>query len=295
MKKPNFFIIGAPKCGTTSLAAYLAEHPEIFMSKRKEPFFFSKDDIALNKQTQIYTFSDYNRLFENAGPQHKAIGEASTTYLFSYHAVPNILDYNPQAKFIVMLRNPVDMAYAHHYQLVFSCHQKVKDFKTAWKLQDKLSKGIEKENWSLEPKLLHYGQVCKLGEQLERLYKIAPREQVLVILFDNFKSNTEQVYQQVLDFLDVTTGKRTEFPVYNENKMLHSDWLQNLRRSVRDIKIFLGIKHSFGLFSSLYRKNTTKADRPPLPENFRAELAEYFREDIEKLSRLINFDLLHWK
>ena len=109
MKKPNFFIIGAPKCGTTSLANWLAEHPRVFFSDTKEPHFFCTDGY-----TGVKTLKQYEKLFEDAKPHHLAVGEGSTHYLFSKVAVPNILVYNPDARFIVCLRNPVDMAPSLH-------------------------------------------------------------------------------------------------------------------------------------------------------------------------------------
>lgn len=131
MKKPNFFIIGAPKCGTTSLAAWLAEHPQIFMSPIKEPQFFNKDVGFPMKSLQAY-----EKLFKDASSGHIAVGEATVLYLYSKVAVRNILDYNPDAKFIVCLRNPVDMAYSLHEQWFFNGIEDIEDFKEAWLMQD---------------------------------------------------------------------------------------------------------------------------------------------------------------
>jgi hypothetical protein len=109
LRKPNFFIIGAAKCGTTSLSVWLGGHPQIFMSSMKEPHFFNNDD-----RQAIRTLDDYEALFWSATEEHIAIGEASVWYLSSADAVPAILQYQPEAKFIVMLRNPVEMAPALH-------------------------------------------------------------------------------------------------------------------------------------------------------------------------------------
>ena len=105
MRKPNFFIIGAPKCGTTSLSAWLGDNPQIFMSSMKEPHFFNSDD-----RQAVRTFDEYEALFRGATEEHVAIGEASVWYLSSAEAVSAILRYQPEAKFIVMVRNPIDMA-----------------------------------------------------------------------------------------------------------------------------------------------------------------------------------------
>src|SRR3990167_9603139 len=107
IKKPNFFILGAPRCGTTSLSTYLREHPNVFFSFPKEVNFFSSD---IYSSTLCSDISSYLKLFSNSEEIHLAVGEGSVFYLASNCAVPSILQFNPQAKFIVMVRNPVDMA-----------------------------------------------------------------------------------------------------------------------------------------------------------------------------------------
>lgn len=99
MKEPNFFIIGAPKCGTTSLAHWLAQHPEVFMSPVKEPHYFSTDFPLTSWRDP----DDYHSLFEGADTHHKAVGEASVWYLRSREAVPQIEAHYPGARYIVML------------------------------------------------------------------------------------------------------------------------------------------------------------------------------------------------
>src|SRR5919106_4688265 len=107
---PDFFIVGAPKCGTTSLASYLDAHPQIFMSPVKEPkyFFFDAPELRV-----IDRLESYQRLFARAEPD-QLCGEASTAYLFSKAAVPAILEANPAAKIIAMVRNPLEMVVSYH-------------------------------------------------------------------------------------------------------------------------------------------------------------------------------------
>ena len=127
MKKPNFFIIGAPKCGTTSMASWLSEHPSIYMSPVKEPHHYSGD----------FNYGDYRdlnkylSLFKEANESHIAVGEASAWYLNSKKAIFNIEAENPNAKYIVLLRNPVEMAPSLHQQLIFSGKEDIKNFEEA--------------------------------------------------------------------------------------------------------------------------------------------------------------------
>src|SRR5581483_10303187 len=176
MKKPDFFILGAPKCGTTSLAAWLAEHPDIYMSPEKEPHFFNTDH-----KRYVTALEGYERLFEGASDRHAAVGEASVWYLSSEDAVANILAYNPAARFIVMLRNPVEMAPSLHEEQVFTGREEVRDFATAWDLQEARKRGHDLPRLTWEPKHLLYGDMCRLGAQLERLFSRVPAERVKMI------------------------------------------------------------------------------------------------------------------
>src|SRR5210317_2370745 len=117
MKKPDFFFIGAPKCGTTALANWLREHPRIFMTQRpKEPWYFDNDIQNVDRMS----LEQYENLFQKADDNHLVVGEASTTYLRSREAVSNILEYSPSARFLVAIRNPVEMAPSVHAQLLYT-------------------------------------------------------------------------------------------------------------------------------------------------------------------------------
>lgn len=130
MKRPNLFIIGAPKCGTTSLSRWMGQHPEIYFCPKKEPHYFNTDGMQTVK-----TLDEYERLFESATDTHRVVAEGSTHYLYSSVAVPHILKYNPDAKFIVCLRNPVEMAPSLHSERLSWGRETVKSFEKAWDMQ----------------------------------------------------------------------------------------------------------------------------------------------------------------
>src|SRR5258708_5345567 len=132
MNIPNFFIIGAPKCGTTALCKYLRENPRIFISTPKEPKYFDFDlsyPVKMNREAYLALFSKADPRFQSA------IGEASTSYLFSTRAVPEILKFNPGAKFIVMLRNPVELVQGWHNQCIIAGQEDILDFEEAWRAE----------------------------------------------------------------------------------------------------------------------------------------------------------------
>lgn len=293
MRLPDFFIIGAPKCGTTSLAAYLDENPDIFISKPKEPWFFSTDLGPLTT-----SWSSYRKCFDGATDRHAAVGEASVTYLLSDNAIDGILRFNQDAKFIVMLRNPVEMAYSLHSEAVYQGYETQSDFRRAWDLQGRRSRGARvpwhvkwlKQEWQLQ-----YRRVCSVGTQLHRLFSQVDRANVKVVLFDEFKNNTKGVYEGVLEFLGARQDGRTEFPVYNESKRVGLPWLMVLRPIVTRFKKNVGIDKSFGVLTKLTGVNSKPAPRHKLPTELQERLYNSFREEIDTLETLLECDLGDWR
>jgi hypothetical protein len=296
---PNFFIVGAPKCGTTALYEYLRPHPNIFMPEVKEPHFFASD---LGTYPRIKTAEDYARLFADSTEQHLSIGEASVYYLRSSVAIANIHRFNPDAKIIAMFRNPIDMVYSLHSQLLDWSEEIEEDFETAWRLQERRSRGLDIPPRSRGAFLLQYAEVGRLGSQARRLLSIFPAAQVKLILYDDFTASPEQVYHDVLNFLGVPSDRRTHFPRINENKRAKLAWLRNLYRKphpvlhhvFRGLKQVAGARTLTGLKERIVSLNTVRDRRPPLSPAFRAELVEEFREEVAILAGILNRDLSHW-
>ncbi len=290
MNKPNFFIIGAPKCGTTALATYLKEHPQIFFSDPKEPHYFN-DDFANRHTTSLKTYLNY---FNHALDSHLAIGEGSVLYLGSSTAVSNILTFQPKAKFIVMLRNPVEMVYSWHSQAVYSLGEEVSDFESAWQLQENRRRGRELPKYCREPKLLQYGEMCLLGEQLNRLFASVDPNLVKVIFFQDFAADSKKVYEGVLSFLNLESDNRQTFEKINSNKVFKFFLAELLRKRMIAVKQRMGIQIRFGILDFINTINTRVSKRKPLPDAFKEELKAYFADDIQLLSRLTARDLSSW-
>jgi hypothetical protein len=302
---PDFFIIGAPKCGTTALTEYLRTHPNICFSRVKEPHFFA-DDFPMRRIDR--SLSEYlERNFSHFDPQqHQAIGEGSVFYYVSDMAVANILALNPAAKFIYMVRNPIDMAYSLHAQYCFTNFDDVGSFETAWELQEKRAKGENIPRYCHEPRLLQYRLLAGLGRHLERLRSQVPDRQLRAVVFDDFVADTARVYEEMLDFIGVPSDGRRTFPVVNENRVQRSRLLGYLAASIpqqaaiphavhaaaRRIKAALGIAQ-FPL-DILSRINAKPIERPPLSESFRCRLVAEFEPDVRLLGRQLNRDLTHW-
>jgi hypothetical protein len=294
---PNFFIIGAPKSGTTALSQYLEEHPKIFFSRVKEPHFF---DLDTSKRLKL-DLHTYLSLFSEAEPDRRmAVGEGSTGYLFSKVAASEILKFNPNSKFIVMLRSPVELVQAWHSEMYYEGVENISDFESAWRLEPerRLGRSIPKPCW--EPKKLFYSEWGKLGDQMERLLSVVPRDSLKIILFDDFVGDTKGVYEEVLSFLEVPLDGKKELETVNENRTLRYPWLQRslafAANYFRRIRAASGWKLKWGLGWSqkLLLLNSKSSARKGISPELRAELADFFREDVQKLSKLLNRDLTYW-
>ncbi|MCS3904367.1 hypothetical protein J2T55_002403 [Methylohalomonas lacus] len=293
MKKPNFFILGAPKCGTTSLAYWLSKHPNVFISPHKEPHYFN-DDLRFH-QYSWRDFEHYLSLYEGANRNHKIVGEASTWYLLSQTAVQNIEAELGCVRYIVMLRNPVEMAPSLHGQLLLSGRENVVDFETAWHLQERRRQG-KAVPWNCpDPECLQYKKACSLGEQLTRLYKTVDKCRVLPVFLEDIQKDVHGEWGRILDFLDLPMWADLDFKT--ENQARHWQWLW-----VRDIKIIyvrmlrqLGLPWlRIGLLKNLVGATIKESRRKPLSIELRRELEAEFAEDINELAKLTKRDLSHW-
>ena len=240
--------------------------------------------------------ADYLVCFKGSTIEHLAVGEASPLYLYSDVAIDNILKFNSVARFIVMLRNPVDLVYSLHSEFVYAGHEDQTDFEQAWRLQEQRRNGHALPSCHVESKILLYGEVGKLGAQLAKLFSKVDSSRVHVIFFDEFTANTRKIYQETLQFLNVPDNGRSEFPVINQNKKLRSSLLHKLltrldhsylvRMPVLWTKRMFRIS-SFGLTRRMLLVNARHYKRPPLTDLLRKELEHYFAEDQKLLCSLV--------
>lgn len=298
-KKPNFFIVGAPKCGTTALASYLNEHSKIYVSNPKEPHYFATD---FPKYRLYDNLKQYLDIFNDAKSENTAIGEASVFYMYSKEAIKQIHDFDSNAKIIVMIRNPIEMVYSFHSQLFYTADENVEDFSEAWKLEEKRRNNFNIPKQCREPKLLYYSEIAKYGEQLDNIYTYFPRSQVKIILFDDFKKDVLTVYKDVLSFLNIEYDNKVKFEKVNENKKIKYKKLNQLTaqpplfvgKLVKTIKNLFGIE-KFGIIDSIRKNNTIIGKRDELSQELKETIYNNYKDDINKLSLLLNRDLSFWK
>ena len=225
-RKPNFFVVGAPHCGTTSLSEWLATHPEVCISKPKEPHFFNPEYFST-----VNTLEEYEAFFAHAQPQHSAIGEASTHTMYSETALGGILKYQPQAKFIVCLRNPVEMAISAHNHMVFDGVQPIHDFIKAW--------NSETELWFRNQRRAYqsckfYRYRCALGSHYNNLKKILPEDRLLTLILDDLILNRDRELNRVTHFLGIKMHS-APYPKSNPSKQPRS---RHISHAVNKLLIF---------------------------------------------------------
>ncbi len=286
---PDFFIIGAPKCGTTSLASWLSSHPGIFMCSPKEPYHFS-GDIATNRAAE--TSEQYLALFASAG-HDSVIGEASTTYLRSQVAVQDILRVAPAAKFIICLRNSVDMVLSVHAQLVKVGQENVSNFETAWGLQEARARGQSIPIGTLDSGYFQYGDVCKLGAQVERLLSSVDRARLLFIHSEDLKVDPLGEYLRTLAFLAVSDVGWRAFKNENLRRIPRSVFTARALNILAGFKRHVGWKKGSGLGALLEQATTRSLEErvPDISSDTRVMLEDYFREDTALLAELLECNI----
>lgn len=301
--RPDFFIIGAPRCGTTALSTYLAEHPRIGFSQPKETQFFCTDLPGIGFMTTDP--DEYVELCFGhcAGKDYLAIGEGSVWNLFSQAAVANILQFNRKARFIIMVRNPIDLCLAIYEKRREMLQEDAPTFEQAWRLEEERSRGRSlPAHYRKEMGVRGYRDVASLGEQVARAYALIPERQRLTIVFDDFVSDTSGVYGEVLAFLGVPNDGRIDFARINEGQKIRHPklWVLVWGALMRGLPLLGPVKQVLGVSNlNIYPRLARlflerRPERPPLPDALRAEMRAFFDADIRHLSNVIGRDVTSW-
>jgi hypothetical protein len=295
MAKPDFFIVGAPRCGTSSLYTYLKQHPDIYMPERKELRFFSSDLRQREGGFQhIRTVEEYLSYFDGAQGQ-KRIGEASPVYMISTTAAREIHEFNPEAKIIIMLRSPIDVMYSWWSHLRFLGHERL-SFEGALAAEEERRLQPESDSaFAVESLLYRYR--ARFSERVERFFDAFGREQVYIIIFDDFEADTAKAYRDVLTFLEVAPDFQPEFERVNANQVARNALMRDFMQHPPALLMAAGqaIRPvAQPLYWKLSHLNTRYAPREPMNPELRKQLQAEFLPEVTRLSELLGRDLTHW-
>lgn len=284
-------MLGAPKCGTTALANYLVMHPSIQVSEPKEPNHFCKD-LSVGGLPEASDEEYLATFFPELDNSNALVAlDASVWYLYSRVAIEAILQFQPNARFLVMLRNPVDMAYSLHSMLYFMRQEDVSDFSHAWSLEKERRQGrmLPSRRW-IDAQCLQYKAVCSLGTQLKSLFDKVPETRVHVEFQEDLQSDARGVYERVLRFMGVPDDGRDQFRKFNAGRQLRSRFLASALRSEPALHTANTIKRVSGLKTLGFGR----PDVPMKPEQ-RRFLVQAFCEEISLLEQLLERNLSHWR
>ena len=287
--------MGAFKCGTTALFDYLRQHPQVFMPFHKEPLFFGDD---LTRRYGRMTREQYLALFREAAAGQR-IGEASAWYLYSESAAREIAAFSPDALIVVMLRNPVEVMYAQHSQLLFNAQEDISDFATALDAEPARQRGERLPPGPLRPETLFYRHSVHFAPQLRRYFDVFGRDRVHVIVYDDFRDRTADAYRGVLEFLGVDPSFQPDFAVRNPNKRVRFRVLQRLIYQppgplVRVVPWLRRFPLVHRLRGAALRMNSTPVRRTPMDPALRERLLREMAPEITELGELIGRDLSGW-
>lgn len=305
--QPNTFIVGAPKCGTTTLAFYLANHPFAFVCDPKEPNYWSFDHVseADYNGRDFKTEQDYLALFENARVGiDRVVCDASTSYIWSDVAIRRIYERFPEARFILLLRNPAELSLSLYREERHSFSEDQQDIWAAWALQEGRARGRQIPKTCKEPKKLQYRKIASVGSHAVRFQNIVPAERRMILLLDDLISDPARIWKDVQEFLGLPDDGRREFPVVNVAKTHRYPALAKalLRpgrvsapffNALRRIVWAAGLK---GLRSGLVRRVSQHGDIDKSHDAaiIKALLPE-FEGEIQLLEEATGRDLAHWR
>ena len=279
--KVDFFIVGAPKAGTTSLYHYLSAHPQVEMSRQKETDYFS--DKAIHEQGMYYAKNRINTLdkYDSLFVQKESVvyGEASVSYLFYENVAEDIKKYNPNAKIIIMLRNPIERAFSHYLM----------DYRLGL-ISDSFENVLAKKSKHKNAHLFYqqYIEVSKYARQIQRYLDFFEKDNILFIDYEDFKKNVSKTVDQVYNFLNIST----EFVADINTK--HNTFIMPKNKIIRLIYSFVFLRKILTFLFPVYlvkniRVLLFKSDKKPeLLKETRSLLSIIFNDDIKNLEEVLS-------
>jgi hypothetical protein len=310
---PDFFLVGHQKCGTTALHLMLSQHPRIFMPAVKEPRYFATDLRSRFAQAEApagrpTTLAGYMALYAAAQPEQLA-GDASATYLRSQEAAAGIAEVQPGARIVAVFREPASYLRSFHLQLLQSNVEDERDLRRALALETERREGRRVPAHSHHPEALLYSEHVRYREQLERFHAAFPREQVLALIYEDFKRDNAATFKQILDFLNIEEAGEGAVPIEPvRTRPVRESRSATLHRMVSRVRLASRAPERAGPlartaaamvpqamrtpeFGKRWRRLAYADQRPP-DESLMRELRVRFRSEVEAFGSYLGRDLI---
>jgi len=312
------FIVGAPRCGTTTMARWLQAHRQVLFPFVKEPHFFAQHDLrGLGKaELRRRVEEDYlDHFFPDVEGERKVGADCSVSYLYTPEQLEPALKLWPNSRFIVGLRDPMTLHPSLHKRLIFTGDENIRQFEHAWAAIPDRAAG-RRIPWStIEPRWLRYDEAARYGTYVARLFAAVGKDRCLVTLFDDLVADPAGQHRQLLEFCGLDPVAAPELKPERESKGVRFLLLQQLLK--RPPRMFLpylaSIRHrgrfdrhagakakesapgqTKSLRKRLLRWNKVPDEKRPIPLAVQREIKAQFQNEVDRLAALSGRDLGHW-
>ena len=309
-------VVGAPRCGTTTLSHFLKASPEVARPAVKEPHHFAQHDLRAcsDDDLRANVENDYLRRFFGDNPQGRVGLDASVTYLYMPEQLEPVLRLWPESRFIVTLRDPLEMLPSLHRRLIYIGDETIGSFEDAWRAIPDRRAGRRIPRRCADPRWLLYDEAGRFATYLRRLFSVVGRDRCLVMLFDDLAADPAREYRRLMDFCGLEPVPWMDFGARRASFGVRSRWLQRLlkrppkamreffageqfRDRVRDLDKSdqaASAKAVLSLRKRLLRWNRVQQPDEPLSGEMQEEICQQFKDEIDQLGDLIGRDLSHW-
>lgn len=309
------FIVGAPRCGTTTLSHFLKAHPAVSSPVVKEPHFFAQNDLRRVPDAELRSRieGEYLRRFFRPDPSRSVAMDASVTYLYTPEQLEPILHLWPNSRFIVTLRDPLTMLPSLHKRLIYIGDETIVQFDKAWAAVPARRQGKRVPRRCADPRWLLYDEAARFSTYLERLFATVGRERCLVLLFDDLVADPARQYRRLMAFAGLERVPWTDFSARRSSYGVRSRFLQRIlkrppaamrnffageefQERIRDLNADPSspTRTLLSLRKRLLRWNRIAAPSEPLKPGLRREICRTFEGEIDRLGTLLGRDLSHW-
>lgn len=287
--RPNCFIVGAPKCGTTFWVEVLQRHPCVFFCDPKEPAYFASD---LPHSRGYHSLPEYEALFD--GATQPIIGDASVRHLHSRDAAANIAEYNPAAKILIFIRPRAPFIRAYHSQLLLNLEEDEVDLRRAWRWSgDASARPVAAADVDLP--LLDYKAAGAFTGQIQRYIEHFPASQIGVVRMEDWRDDVARMADAIQSFLGVPRHDIGPFHRVNEAQRPRSAWLHRLSGKPPSVllgasaglKRLLGYRGSFGLARWIRSVNLARGYANDVDDSLTREIELYFADDEARTEALL--------